>query len=67
MTFFFATHLLSLVDATQTLVVNNPRGLRDANEKLYALQLPAAVVPTQLSHRANRSPQSLHGQSSAAR
>ena len=39
MAFFFATHLLGLVDPARTLVINDPRGLRDANEKLYALQL----------------------------
>lgn len=44
--YLFATHLLSLVDATRTLVVNNPRALRDANEKLYALQFPSLIPPT---------------------
>lgn len=35
----YATQLLEGVRA-QTLVVNDPRGLRDANEKLYALEFP---------------------------
>jgi glutathione synthase len=47
MAFFFATHVLSLVDPARTLVINNPRGLRDANEKLYALNFPA-VIPDSL-------------------
>jgi glutathione synthase len=43
MAFFFATHLLGLVDAAATLVVNAPRGLREANEKLYALNFPDLI------------------------
>ncbi len=35
----YATQLLEGV-RSQTLVVNDPRGLRDANEKLYALEFP---------------------------
>jgi len=38
--YFFATHILDLVDRRRTLVVNDPRGLREANEKLYALRFP---------------------------
>ena len=35
-----------------TLVVNNPRGLRDANEKLYAHHFPEIMPPTIMtSHR----------------
>lgn len=45
--FFFATHVLSLIDPARTLVVNAPRGLRDANEKLYALNFPD-VIPDSL-------------------
>ena len=45
--YFFATHLLGLVDPRVTLVVNDPRGLREANEKLYALRFPA-VIPESL-------------------
>ncbi len=47
MAYFFATHLLGLVDPAVTLVVNAPRGLRDANEKLYALNFPD-VIPESL-------------------
>ncbi len=43
MAFFFATHVLSLVDQTRTLMMNDPRGLRDANEKLYALNFPDLI------------------------
>lgn len=47
MEFFFDTHAASLADAGRVLVLNDPRGLRDANEKLYALHFPD-VVPESL-------------------
>ena len=47
MAYFFATHLLGLVDPSVTFVLNSPRGLRDANEKLYALNFPE-VIPESL-------------------
>jgi glutathione synthase len=50
----FATHLLSLVDASQTLVLNNPTALRDANEKLYALNFPELIPPTIVTADAER-------------
>jgi glutathione synthase len=46
MKYFFATHLLSLVDEKQCPVVNHPLGLREANEKLYALNFPELIPPT---------------------
>ena len=46
MAFFFATHVLSLIDPQRTLVVNDPRGLREANEKLYALNFPTVIPPS---------------------
>jgi glutathione synthase len=49
MAFFFATHLLGLVDAARTLVINSPRGLREANEKLYALNFVAVIPPSLVS------------------
>ncbi len=45
LTYVFATQLLSLAAAAGTFVLNDPRGLREANEKLYALNFPA-VIPT---------------------
>jgi len=47
MHFFYATIVLGLVDERRTLVVNRPQGLRDANEKLYALNFPE-VIPESL-------------------
>lgn len=46
MKFFFATHLLSLVDERKCFVMNEPKGLREANEKLYALKFPGQIPPT---------------------
>lgn len=47
--FFFATHLLSLVDPKQCVVINDPHGLREATEKLYALRFPEIIPPTIVS------------------
>lgn len=47
--YLHATHLLSLVDPRRTLVFNDPRGLRDANEKLYALHFPSVIPRTIIS------------------
>jgi len=49
MKFFFATQLLSLVDEQECLVMNHPWGLREANEKLYALNFPELIPETLVS------------------
>jgi glutathione synthase len=41
-----ATYLLDLVDAARTLMVNSPAGVRNANEKLFALRVPDLGPPT---------------------
>jgi glutathione synthase len=41
-----ATYLLDLVDATRTLMINSPSGVRNANEKLFALRVPGLGPPT---------------------
>ena len=46
--YLFATNILSLV-AERTLVVNEPRALRDANEKLFALRFPHLCPDTLVS------------------
>jgi len=46
LSYLFATHMLSLVDPNSTLVLNDPRALRDANEKLYALNFPEVIPPS---------------------
>jgi glutathione synthase len=52
--FYFATQLLGLVDPAVTMVVNDPRGLREANEKLYALRFPEVIPETFVSADAAR-------------
>jgi glutathione synthase len=52
--YFFATHLLGLVDAATTLVVNAPRGLREANEKLYALNFPDLIPDSLVASQPSR-------------
>jgi glutathione synthase len=49
MKYFFATHLLSLIDEKKCFVMNNPKGLREANEKLYALRFPEQIPQTLVS------------------
>jgi len=49
MKFFFATHLLSLVDPRQCVVINDPHGLREATEKLYSLNFPGIIPPSMVS------------------
>jgi glutathione synthase len=52
--YYFATHVLGLVDPRTTLVVNDPRGLREANEKLYALHFPDVIPESLVSADAAR-------------
>lgn len=49
-------HLTLVLDhlVGTTLVVNAPRGLRDANEKLYACRFPDLVPPTIVTSNAER-------------
>ncbi|HEV2171049.1 MAG TPA: glutathione synthase [Candidatus Binatus sp.] len=52
--YLYATMLLSLADANRTVVINNPAGLREANEKLYALNFPDAIPPTLVTYEIPR-------------
>jgi glutathione synthase len=52
--YIFATMLLSLADNRRTFVLNSPAGLREANEKLYALNFPGAIPPTLVSYESAR-------------
>jgi len=49
--FLHDTHILSLAQQQGVLVVNDPAGLRDLNEKLAALLFPALCPPTLVSRR----------------
>jgi glutathione synthase len=52
--YIFATMILSLADSRRTFVLNSPAGLREANEKLYALNFPGAIPPTLVSYESAR-------------
>jgi glutathione synthase len=52
--FFFDTHIASMIDQRRTLVINDPRGLREANEKLYALNFPEVIPDSLVSSSAGR-------------
>jgi glutathione synthase len=43
------TYVLDLVDPHRTVMVNSPAGLRNANEKLFALRFPELCPPTLVS------------------
>jgi glutathione synthase len=45
MEYVYGTYLLELAAAAGCLVVNDPRTLRDANEKVFAAQFPDCVPP----------------------
>ncbi|HET9189084.1 MAG TPA: glutathione synthase [Rudaea sp.] len=44
--FVYDTMMLELAQAGGVFVVNDPRSLRDANEKLFALRFPQCIPPT---------------------
>jgi glutathione synthase len=52
--YLYATMLLGLADSRRTFVMNSPAGLREANEKLYALNFPDAIPPTIVSYEISR-------------
>lgn len=47
--YLYATYILDYIDKAKTLVVNNPQGLRAANEKMYALQFTGSIPETIVS------------------
>lgn len=49
MEYIYATYILEMAAQSGTLVVNNPKSLRDANEKLFTHQFPDCTVPTLVS------------------
>ncbi len=54
MEYIYTTYLLELAEMAGTLVVNKPRGLRDANEKFFALNFPHCCPPTLVSREPAR-------------
>ena len=51
--YYFATLLLERARG-QTLIINDPRGLREQNEKLAVLEFPDLCPPTVVTREANR-------------
>ena len=47
--FIYDTMVLEIAQHTGVSVVNDPRGLRDANEKLFALHFPQCCTPTMVA------------------
>ncbi|MBI3900384.1 MAG: glutathione synthase [Gammaproteobacteria bacterium] len=54
MEYVYSTYLLELAEARGVLVVNRPRSLRDANEKLFALWFPQCLPPTLVAREPKR-------------
>jgi glutathione synthase len=52
--YLYATMILSLADRRRTFILNEPAGLREANEKLYALNFPGAIPPTIVTYEIPR-------------
>ena len=52
--YLYTTHLLSLVEARGVFVMNRPAAIRDANEKLYALNFPDCIPRTLLTRDVTR-------------
>ncbi|MBF2047553.1 MAG: glutathione synthase [Leptolyngbya sp. IPPAS B-1204] len=44
--YLYATYILDYIDPAKTLVINSPRGIRAANEKMYALQFTDVMPET---------------------
>lgn len=52
MNYIYSTYLLELAEQQGTLVVNNPRSLRDCNEKLFTAWFPELTPPTLVTSNA---------------
>ncbi len=49
MNYIYATYLLEQSENKNTLIINKPQSLRDANEKLFALNFPHCIPKTLIS------------------
>ncbi len=49
MDYIYATYLLEQAEKSGVLVINKPQSLRDANEKLFALNFPQCIPKTLIS------------------
>ncbi len=64
MEYIYATYILQLAEQQGALVVNNPRALRDANEKFFTAWFPDCCAPTLITRSRAQVQQFLqqHGQ-----
>ena len=53
MEYVYASYLLELAEASGCLVVNSPRTLRDANEKVFTAHFPQCCPPLTISRNAD--------------
>ncbi len=51
MEYIYTTYLLERAELRGTLIVNKPRSLRDANEKLFITWFPQCIPPTLVTHQ----------------
>ncbi|MEX0730462.1 MAG: glutathione synthase [Aquisalimonadaceae bacterium] len=63
--YLYATHMLEQAEQDGVLVVNSPRGLRDANEKLFTAWFPQCCAPTVVDADAGRLKAFIHQQGKA--
>jgi len=54
MEYIYTTYLLEHAETAGVLVINKPRALRDANEKLFASWFPQCTPPTLVTRRAQQ-------------
>jgi glutathione synthase len=54
MDYIYATYILGMAEKFGVLVVNRPASLRNANEKLFALEFPQCIPPTLVSSQATK-------------
>jgi glutathione synthase len=52
MEYIYTTYLLELAELQGALIINKPRSLRDANEKLFITWFPECIPPTLVTHQA---------------
>ncbi len=51
MEYIYATYFLEMAEDRGSLIVNRPRSLRDANEKVFTSHFPQCTAPTLISRR----------------
>ncbi len=54
MEYIYSTYLLELAETAGVKVINKPRSLRDANEKLFIANFPQCIAPTIVTRQGDR-------------